>query len=75
MGRPVEPELAPERGDGLRRRVLTENRLGQIARQELDRKEDDQRDRDQDKNAQRQALDDHFEYLIHLSVSPHRHPA
>ena len=75
MGRLVEPEVAPECGDGFRRGVLTEDHLGQVARQKLHREEDDERDRDQDKDTQRQALDDHLEYLIHVSASPHRHLA
>ncbi len=65
MRRQVEAQLAAERRHCFRGRGLTENRLGQITRQQLDAEEDDQRDDEQGEEAQRQALGHHFEYFGH----------
>jgi hypothetical protein len=52
----IEADLSLEGGHRLGRRRLAENGLGEVARQHLDRREDDDRDHEQGQDPKSQTL-------------------
>ena len=61
IGRVVEAEFRAQVGDGLRRRRLAEDRLRDVAGQDLRADEDQDRNGEQEEDAQRDALGNEFQ--------------